>query len=238
MRRAPQNSIIAAMSRTEPGSRTAPGTRCTIWPKSSWNEVSSAESSKSRPSRFGTWSKRCPLVMSVAHALVALSNPVTSTPIPTAPPPTARTKPRRLRSLRPSPATIRALLFPSGSLLIVNTRRRHTTRGFPMAVQRLVAPAQRDLLWLDRETAQARAYDEIGARYDEAFPHKEGQLACAERLLERLEPGARVLDLGAGTGLPTARQLIAAGCQVTCLDLAPGMLELAQANVPGARFIL
>lgn len=107
-----------------------------------------------------------------------------------------------------------------------------------MAVQRLAAPARRDLLWLDREAAQARAYDEIGARYDEAFPHKEGQLACAERLIERLEPGARVLDVGAGTGLPTARQLIAAGCQVTCLDLAPGMLELAQANVPGARFVL
>jgi SAM-dependent methyltransferase len=107
-----------------------------------------------------------------------------------------------------------------------------------MAVQRLAAPDRRDLPWLDREAAQARAWDEIGARYDEAFPHKEGQLACAARLLERLEPGARVLDIGAGTGLPTARQLLDSGCQVTCLDLAPGMLELAQANVPGARFLL
>lgn len=93
-------------------------------------------------------------------------------------------------------------------------------------------------MWLDREAAQARAYDDIGSRYDEAFPHKEGQLGCVERLLERLEPGARVLDAGAGTGLPTARQLVEAGCKVTCLDLAPGMLELAQANAPGAQYVL
>lgn len=107
-----------------------------------------------------------------------------------------------------------------------------------MSVQRLSAPQRSDLAWLEREAAQARAYDEIGARYDEAFPHKEGQLRCVERLLERLEPGARVLDVGSGTGLPTARQLVDAGCEVTCLDLAPGMLELARANVPGAQYLL
>jgi len=107
-----------------------------------------------------------------------------------------------------------------------------------MAVQRLSPQTHGDTAWIEREAAQARAYDAIGARYDEAFPHKEGQVACAEALLEQLPPGARVLDVGSGTGLPTARQLVSAGCEVTCLDLSPRMLEIAQANVPQARFIL
>jgi ubiquinone/menaquinone biosynthesis C-methylase UbiE len=107
-----------------------------------------------------------------------------------------------------------------------------------MPIQRLATSAPRDLAWAERETAQARAYDAIGARYDEAFPHKDGQLRCVELLLERLGPGARVLDAGCGTGMPTARQLIEAGCTVTCLDLAQVMLELAQKNAPGAQYVL
>ncbi|MEY9894640.1 ubiquinone/menaquinone biosynthesis C-methylase UbiE [Catenulispora sp. MAP12-49] len=95
-----------------------------------------------------------------------------------------------------------------------------------------------DQAWLEREQAQARAYDAIGARYDEAFPHKDGQLAVVSTLLEQLPAGARVLDVGAGTGLPTARQLADAGCRVTCLDISPRMLEIARKNVPEAECVL
>ena len=100
------------------------------------------------------------------------------------------------------------------------------------------SPALPDQAWIEREQAQARAYDAIGARYDEAFPHKDGQLALVEMLLEHLPSGARVLDVGSGTGLPTARQLVDAGCRVTCLDIAPRMLEIARRNVPEAEFVL
>lgn len=86
-------------------------------------------------------------------------------------------------------------------------------------------------------TGQAEAFDAIGDRYDEAFPHKEGQIAAGGWLTASLPAGARVLDLGCGTGLPTARDLTAAGFQVTCVDLSPGMLELARRNVPQARFL-
>jgi ubiquinone/menaquinone biosynthesis C-methylase UbiE len=106
-----------------------------------------------------------------------------------------------------------------------------------MAVESLPPPARQDPAWIERQAAHARAYDAIGSRYDETFPHKEGQLACVESLLDRLPPGARVLDVGAGTGLPTARQLVAAGCEVTCLDISLQMLEIAQVNVPGANFL-
>ncbi|MEU1302095.1 class I SAM-dependent DNA methyltransferase [Streptomyces shenzhenensis] len=90
-------------------------------------------------------------------------------------------------------------------------------------------------LQLDRG-GQAEAFDAIGDRYDEAFPHKEGQVAAAEWLVESLPPGARVLDLGCGTGLPTARRLADAGFQVVGVDLSHAMVELARANVPEAEF--
>ncbi|MFD0276550.1 class I SAM-dependent methyltransferase [Kitasatospora sp. NPDC127111] len=81
---------------------------------------------------------------------------------------------------------------------------------------------------------QAVAFDTIGAGYGEAFPAKDGQLACGRRLLARLEPGAAVLDVGCGTGDPTVRQLTAAGMRVTGVDLSDVMLTLARdAGAPG-----
>jgi SAM-dependent methyltransferase len=85
-------------------------------------------------------------------------------------------------------------------------------------------------------SGQASAFDAIGDRYDEAFPHKEGQIAGGAWLAEQLPAGSHVLDLGCGTGLPTARQLVEAGHRVTGIDLSPGMLKLAQENVPEAEF--
>ncbi|MGW2601846.1 class I SAM-dependent DNA methyltransferase [Streptomyces klenkii] len=90
---------------------------------------------------------------------------------------------------------------------------------------------------LDR-SGQAEAFDAIGHRYDEAFPHKEGQLGAGAWLAAALPPGSRVLDAGCGTGLPTARQLTDAGHRVVGVDLSPGMLELARGNVPKAEFHL
>ncbi|MFD0349013.1 class I SAM-dependent methyltransferase [Kitasatospora aburaviensis] len=76
---------------------------------------------------------------------------------------------------------------------------------------------------------QAVAFDTIGAGYAEAFPVKDGQLACGRRLLDRLEPGDSVLDVGCGTGDPTVGQLTAAGMRVTGIDLSDGMLTRARA---------
>lgn len=55
-------------------------------------------------------------------------------------------------------------------------------------------------------------------------------------LVAVLPPGARVLDIGSGTGRPVAQDLVAAGCRVTGLDVSRVMVELARANVPGAHF--
>ncbi|MFH8365858.1 class I SAM-dependent DNA methyltransferase [Streptomyces sp. NPDC018031] len=92
-----------------------------------------------------------------------------------------------------------------------------------------------DRLVLDR-AGQAEAFDAIGDRYDEAFPHKEGQLGSGHWLATALPPGSRILDVGCGTGVPTARQLIDGGHRVVGVDISPGMLKLARHNVPGAEF--
>lgn len=93
---------------------------------------------------------------------------------------------------------------------------------------------------LDRDridrSGQAEAFDAIGDRYEEAFPHKEGQLAAGAWLSDQLPDGAEVLDLGCGTGVPTARQMVEAGHRVTGVDLSAGMLKLARDNVPEADF--
>jgi SAM-dependent methyltransferase len=47
----------------------------------------------------------------------------------------------------------------------------------------------------------------------------------------------RVLDLGCGTGAPTARQLVDGGCEVTGVDISPLMLDQARRNVPEATFL-
>jgi ubiquinone/menaquinone biosynthesis C-methylase UbiE len=88
-----------------------------------------------------------------------------------------------------------------------------------------------------RQREQAAAFDAIGARYDEIFPHKDGQVDTVERLVAHLADGARVLDIGCGTGIPTARQLADAGCAVTGIDISPVMLDLARRNVPAATFL-
>ncbi len=82
--------------------------------------------------------------------------------------------------------------------------------------------------------AQAAAFDKIGERYDQAFPHKEGQVAAGEWLIGQLARGARVLDAGCGTGVPTACQLEEAGLSVTGIDISAGMLALASQHAPGA----
>lgn len=52
-----------------------------------------------------------------------------------------------------------------------------------------------------------------------------------------LRPAARVLDLGCGVGVPASRDLVAAGCRVTGVDISSVQVARARQLVPDAEFI-
>jgi SAM-dependent methyltransferase len=80
-------------------------------------------------------------------------------------------------------------------------------------------------------------FDLIGKRYDDSFHERNAQVAEGDWLISRLTPPARVLDLGCGSGLPTAKQLLDAGIDVVGVDESRVMLELAEQQAPGGRYV-
>ncbi|MFK0255062.1 class I SAM-dependent methyltransferase [Streptomyces sp. NPDC090445] len=82
----------------------------------------------------------------------------------------------------------------------------------------------------------AELFDGLGLDYERAFGRLPAQLAAVDWLSARLALGARVLDVGSGTGRPVAERLVRAGCEVTGIDVSGAMVDLARAQVPGARF--
>lgn len=88
----------------------------------------------------------------------------------------------------------------------------------------------------DLRPPAAELFDALGADYEKAFAHAPAHLSALEWLTERLPPEGRVLDVGSGTGRPTAAVLVAAGHSVLGVDVSPVMVELASRQVPGAEF--
>jgi SAM-dependent methyltransferase len=83
----------------------------------------------------------------------------------------------------------------------------------------------------------SRAFDVIGEHYDEVFAQKPGQVEAGRWLIEHVRGDRVVLDIGCGTGMPTARQLSDAGCTVVGVDSSPVMLEIARKKVPAGIFV-
>ena len=80
-------------------------------------------------------------------------------------------------------------------------------------------------------------YDRMAERY---LASKDAEdpttLAALDELARELSPGAAVLDLGCGAGVPATRRL-AQRFAVTGVDLSTRQLELARQHVPAANFL-
>jgi cyclopropane fatty-acyl-phospholipid synthase-like methyltransferase len=95
-----------------------------------------------------------------------------------------------------------------------------------------------------RELVRA-GYDAISRRYrsDDGASNSESPESTANYtawlrdLGDRLLPGARVLDLGCGAGIPAAKLLADAGFAVTGVDISEVQIERARSLVPNAAFI-
>ncbi|MFF0746335.1 class I SAM-dependent methyltransferase [Streptomyces sp. NPDC004111] len=88
----------------------------------------------------------------------------------------------------------------------------------------------------ERPRPAAAVFDALGATYEHAFGDSPAHHDSLRRLLGDLAPGSRILDVGSGTGKPTAAALAAAGHDVLGVDVSPVMVGLARRQVPQAEF--
>jgi cyclopropane fatty-acyl-phospholipid synthase-like methyltransferase len=87
---------------------------------------------------------------------------------------------------------------------------------------------------VDYKALVRAGYDACAAAYEAARRHEANPEL--DLILRRLAPGAHVLDLGCGAGVPITRAL-AAHAHVTGVDLSPEQIRRARTNVPSGEFI-
>ncbi|KAK4506416.1 hypothetical protein PRZ48_000146 [Zasmidium cellare] len=76
-------------------------------------------------------------------------------------------------------------------------------------------------------------WDGLNIEYENAYQDNPFKKACIAKAITLLQPGARVLDVGCGTGIPVAKMLADAGMDVEGTDVAPNMVKLAQSRIKG-----
>lgn len=85
-------------------------------------------------------------------------------------------------------------------------------------------------------------FDDIGPAYELAFSGLEPQQASIQWVLAELKgapdrsEGAKVVDIGCGTGRPVCEAFAIDGYDVLGVDLSTAMVEAAKKNVPTAKF--
>ena len=89
----------------------------------------------------------------------------------------------------------------------------------------------------DPKDVVRRGYDALSVRYDETYGASTKYRPWLASLIAGLPPAAAVVDLGCGSGVPVARDLVAAGHRVTGVDFSAMQVCRARRLVPAATFL-
>lgn len=84
------------------------------------------------------------------------------------------------------------------------------------------------------------SYDQIAEQWhsnDRGQAYLNRVLGYVDLVLAGLPPGARVLDLGCGTGQPIAKHIVKRGFRVVGVDQSAKMLEIARKGIPEGEFV-
>jgi 2-polyprenyl-3-methyl-5-hydroxy-6-metoxy-1,4-benzoquinol methylase len=95
----------------------------------------------------------------------------------------------------------------------------------------------RDLVRRGYDTISADYRGEDGASNSAASETTSTYAGWLEELAALRSPGARVLDLGCGAGVPAAQALAGRGFDVTGVDISEVHVDRARRLVPQARFV-
>ncbi|KAK4981350.1 hypothetical protein LTR66_010060 [Elasticomyces elasticus] len=79
-------------------------------------------------------------------------------------------------------------------------------------------------------------FDSLNVEYEHAYRDNPFKKACITKAITLLEPGARVLDVGCGTGVPVSQMLADASMEVHGFDIAPKMIGYASKRVTKGSF--
>lgn len=97
--------------------------------------------------------------------------------------------------------------------------------------------AQRNLVRRGYDTVSCVYRTDLGESSADSSETTSTYAHWIEELSEHLTPDAQVLDIGCGAGVPADRLLVAAGFEVTGVDISPVQIDRARALVPDATFV-
>lgn len=88
---------------------------------------------------------------------------------------------------------------------------------------------------MSNQTVKA-GYNKVAELYLKNFRDLFKNNKHLDLLISRLHPGATILDIGCGAGIPIDKYLIDKGFKVTGIDISEKQIELAKSNFPQGEF--